>query len=103
MELSDNQGIDSRSVLSSLLGKDKIGTEILIQEARGIALRKGNWKYLEHGKKENQKGELYNLTKDIGEKHNLVDEEKERAAEMRKLLYKLINSKKGVRQELKDK
>ncbi|BDS07288.1 arylsulfatase [Oceaniferula spumae] len=98
IELGADQGIDSRNVLPSLLGKEKDGTRYLIEEARGLALRDGDWKFIAAGKK--GKGQLFNLAEDVGEKKNLIDQEKERADKMRELLNKLKNSKKGVRAEL---
>jgi len=98
VKLNAGQAIDSRSVLPALLGKDKVGTRLLIEEARGNALRDGDWKFIATGKK--GKGQLYNLAEDVGEKKNLIGEEKEQAAKMRKTLQKLVKSKKGVRAEL---
>lgn len=105
IDLSEDQGIDSRSVLSALLGNDQVGTETLIEEGSVIALRKGNWKYIPAGKRKfqkPQKAELYNLAEDIGEQKNLLGKESERANSMNKLLNRLVKSEKGVRHELKN-
>jgi hypothetical protein len=48
------------------------------------ALREGNWKLIEH--LEDGRVELYDLTKDIGEKNDLAAAEPERAAQLRKKL-----------------
>jgi len=49
------------------------------------AVRDGNWKFIDE---RNGKQQLYNLTEDIGEKNNLADEQKSKAAKMEKLLDK---------------
>ena len=100
MPLTDDQGVDSRNILSTLLGEDQKGTEVLIQEARGLAIRKGQWKFIAPVKGKGNKGQLYNLATDIGERKNLINQEGQRAAEMQKLLNRLVNTKKGVRAEL---
>ena len=78
----------------------------MIEEARGLALRKGPWKYIpgksvkvwEAKKKGKQpKTELYNLDSDPGEQKNLVDEKPQVAKEMAELLEKLKNAEGGVR------
>ena len=44
------------------------------------AVRKGDWKLIYfYG---TQKAELYNLREDIGEQHNLVDKQPDKAAEL---------------------
>lgn len=102
VQLEENQGIDSRSVLSSLLGNDQVGTEILIQEAGVKALRKGHWKYISANKPKREEAQLYNLAEDIGEQNNLLDQEKQRASQMKKLLDRLTQTKKGVRAKLSE-
>ena len=109
MELADDQGIDSRSALDAMLGKSDQGREYMIEEARGLALRKGPWKYIPgksvkvwdsgaKGKKTKQpKTELYNLDSDPGEQKNLIDEHPKVAEEMAALLEKLKNAEGGVR------
>ncbi|MBK1831974.1 arylsulfatase [Verrucomicrobiaceae bacterium R5-34] len=99
IELAADEAIDSRNVLPALLGEDQVGTRLLIEEARGKALRDGDWKYIAPSGKKG-KGELYNLATDVGERRNLIGKEKQRAAEMSATLQKLVQSKQGVRAEL---
>ena len=101
VDLAADQGIDSRNVWPALMGEDPVGTPILIEEARGVALRQGNWKYIA-GRGKNP-GELYDLSKDIGEQENLISSEGERALKMKALLDSLVNDDKGVRQALASK
>ena len=102
IDLTADQGIDSRNVWPALTGKDHAGTQILLEEARGNAIRQGNWKFIPAVGKRG-KVRLYNLAVDVGEKNNLIATEKERAERMAKLLTQLVKSKKGVRHELRGK
>ena len=59
-----------------------------------VALRKGNWKYIEFSKhgwghKKGDKIELYDLSKDIGEKNDVIKKYPEIAREMKELLQKI--------------
>ena len=96
IELKDNQAIDSRNFLPALLGKDRKGLPYMIEEARGLAIRRGPWKYV-RGKGENP-GALYNLKTDIGEKNNVIKENEAVAKELKDLLQKLIDAEQGIRQ-----
>lgn len=95
---------DSFSFLPSLLEtKNKHGrTSMVTADAAGMhAIRLGDWKYIDDtppeglpenrlkGIKKNFKPQLYHLTKDPGEKENLVDENPEKAKEMLKALNKI--------------
>ena len=75
---------DSQNVLAALLGDSKQGREVLVEQANGLALRKGPWKYIE-GRKgmavlKNTNTEtgnallpqLYDLSKDPAEKDNVA-------------------------------
>lgn len=99
--LGAGQGIDSRDNLDALLGKDDQGTRVLIEEARGIAIRDGDWKFIPSGnrKKRNSAGRLYNLAADPGERDNVIGKHPERARKMQTLLRKVLSDK-GVRASL---
>jgi arylsulfatase A-like enzyme len=84
IELGENDAIDSRNMLPTLLGEDKQGLPFMLEEANGLALRKGNWKYIE-GKKQSA-GALYNLSDDIGEAKNVYRDHPEIATEMQRML-----------------
>ena len=56
----------------------------MIEEARGVALRRGDWKYVQvRGK---QAGELYNLALDVGEQNDLAESNAALARELHRLL-----------------
>jgi len=57
IELGEHQAIDSRNIMPALLGQDEHGQSFMIEEARGLALRRGAWKYIQ-GKGKNG-SELY--------------------------------------------
>lgn len=76
---------DSLNVLPALLGERKTGRDSLIEHANQISVRQGNWKYIppSGGPKVqggtgielgvDPKGQLYDLSKDLGETQNLHD------------------------------
>ena len=94
IKLADDEGIDSRDMLEALKGNDPKGLPFAIQEARGRALRIGNWKYLIHNKKKG--AELYDLSTDPGEQKDLAKEMPEKVKEMAAKLDELVKGK-GVR------
>ena len=100
--LQPDQAMDSRNVFPALIGQDQVGTSVLLEEARGVALRQENWKYIpaRSRKKKAQKAELYDLSKDPGEQNNVIDVHEQKARQMRALLDKLIKDKRGVRRVL---
>ncbi len=82
-EVPAGQARDSRNYLDALLGKDTKGAEIVLENARGqVAIRRGNWKYIDGNP------QLYDLSKDPGETNNIVDKFPEVAQEMKELLAK---------------
>jgi len=87
-------GIDGISIVPTLLGEQATGRkqkehEYLFWEHRGIwAARKGNWKAVLHPRKKNRKRqlELYDLSKDIGEKDDLAGKYPKIAAQMEAII-----------------
>ncbi|MBU6294729.1 MAG: sulfatase-like hydrolase/transferase, partial [Planctomycetes bacterium] len=89
---------DGRDHSPALLGTDRSGREVLVQQAGGLAVRKGPWKYIEprngparfpntNTESGNApKGQLFNLKEDPGETDNRIAREPVRAKEMAKLL-----------------
>ncbi|GAA4455221.1 sulfatase-like hydrolase/transferase [Nibrella saemangeumensis] len=85
--LAEKEAIDSQNLLTSLLDHTQPGRTWLLEESYTTSLRKGDWKYIEPLPKEKRlpdfmknKGveggfqhnpQLFNLSSDIGEKHNL--------------------------------
>ncbi len=95
IELKAHQAIDSRNSLSALLGRDDQGHAFMIEEARTLALRRDNWKYIQ-GKGKNP-DELYDLSSDIGEQRNVIKEHEALASDMKAMLEKLVAAKEGIR------
>ncbi|TLV00869.1 sulfatase family protein [Dyadobacter luticola] len=93
--------VDSFNTIDALLGKTKTGREYLIKQGGALSLTRGGWKYIEprEGKAiqeltntetgNNPKPQLYDLSKDIGEKTNVADKYpakvKAMAAELEKI------------------
>ena len=107
IDLPKDEAIDSQNSLKALLGEDSKGNGFIVEEARGIALRKGAWKFVpgkkakaskKKGKKgaKASKGQLYNLDADIAEMDNIIDKHPEKAKEMADLLEKIRISN-GIR------
>jgi arylsulfatase A-like enzyme len=93
IKISENDSVDSRNYLQTLLGKDKVGAKYIIEDGQGtLALRMGDWKYIapSHSKRKNQKARLYNLKKDVGEQYNLIDKNPEIAKDMKETLNQYI-------------
>lgn len=92
--LADNAGPDSLDTLKALLGESPSGRSELVEHARGLALRQGLWKLIEvsKGPARNQNTntefgnaatpQLYDLSTDIGEQHNIADQHPERVQAM---------------------
>lgn len=95
---------DSFNVLPALLGETKAGRESLVEHSRIVALRQGPWKYIEPGDgpkksrdtntelESDKLGQVYNLSKDLGETKNLGGKGSSRAAEMGKALQEIRNA-----------
>ncbi|MFT5882877.1 MAG: arylsulfatase A [Crocinitomicaceae bacterium] len=105
VKLADDEARDSRNMLQALLGKDSKGLPYMLEEASGVALRKGVFKYIPGRKAKKGKvsplGKLYDLSTDPGEKKNIAAANADKAKELHALLVKLHQSKVGVRNEAK--
>jgi len=99
---------DSQDVLPALLGQAPRGRTTLVEHASGLALRENNWKYIEPrgGPKRNQAtgtemgndpaGQLYDLAADLGETHNLIGTQSEKARELAAKLAEIRKPAPGV-------
>ncbi len=98
--LSGNEAPDSVNIMDALLGKSKKGREYLIEQAGTLSVLQGNWKYIEpsKGQKYNTltntetgndtQEQLYDLSKDFGEKNNLASQNPQKLAELKAILLK---------------
>jgi arylsulfatase A-like enzyme len=92
---------DTLNVLPALLGEAKEGRDHVVEHGNGLALRQGNWKYIEPTKGQrvnagtrtelgnDAQPQLYDLSKDLGEKNNLAAEQPTKVQEMKALLEKI--------------
>ena len=92
--LDAGAGPDSVDTMAALLGQSKQGRESVIEEAGGIALRRGPWKYIEPNKRQqisqetgieignSPEAQLYDLSKDPGETNNLAAELPDKVREL---------------------
>jgi arylsulfatase A len=96
VELPREEARDSRNSLKALLGQDPKGLDVMIEEAGGLALRRGEWKYIQSGKSRKKavagKGELYNLKQDVGESKNIIADHPEIAESMDRQLQEFVDS-----------
>jgi arylsulfatase A-like enzyme len=100
-KLAEADAPDSFDVMAALLGKSKTGRDHLVEYAGVLSLRVGNWKYIEPGRGARMNvntntelgndpaGQLYDLSRDPGERENLAarqpDKEKEMAARLEQI------------------
>jgi len=99
--LGENDAPDSFNVLPALLGRSKRGRDYVVEHARGLAIRAGNWKYIEptEGPKRSantntelgndSNPQLYELSKDPGETQNLAGQHPEQVKALQTRLDKL--------------
>ena len=102
-KLKPDDAPDSYDLLPVLLGKSSKGREVLVESAHTRALRMKNWKYiLPHDgpplyKAVNIKSglsrepQLYNLTDDPAEQHNLAGKNPKKTEKMKTLLENIMN------------
>ncbi|HEY2416156.1 MAG TPA: arylsulfatase [Pirellulaceae bacterium] len=99
-KLSADAAPDSLYTLPALLGESKHGRDLLVEHANGLALRKGDWKYVaapiagkKGGKTDVSKAPgvaaLYDLSADLAETKNLIDQRPEIAAQLAADLEKI--------------
>jgi arylsulfatase A-like enzyme len=93
-KLADADAPDSFDVLAALVGRDATGRDHLVQQASVLSLRQGAWKYIEpsQGPRMNTNtntetgndpaGQLYDLSRDLGERENVAAAQPERMRAM---------------------
>ena len=93
MSLPNDAGEDSQSFLPALTKTATVNrVPIIHHSSRGeFAIRDKQWK-LVMGSTKKRKQELYNLSNDPGEKHNLFDTQRERAKTLQQKLTHIVRS-----------
>lgn len=101
IELGEGDVPDSFNMLEALLGNSPTGREWLVEQARGLSIIKGDWKYIEpnNGARyarfvdielgNDTLPQLYKLVDDINEQNNLAFENPEKLEELRLLLEEI--------------
>jgi arylsulfatase A-like enzyme len=84
-KIPEGEAKDSRDELDTLLGKDKVGPEVILVQTNNTkaALRYKQWKFIP-----GKNPELYDLSKDVGEKKNLADSNPEMAKKLADMMQK---------------
>jgi arylsulfatase A-like enzyme len=106
IKLGDSDAVDSRNILSAFLGDRSEGLDYMIEESLHLALRSGDWKFVEATRVKTEVAKrrplpesLFNLDEDPGEHNNLIGQYPEKAEALRTLLKKLKEGN-GLRQSL---
>ena len=85
-----NHALDSRNYWDSFMGNDDQGADVVLEQAnkkeKGIAIRKGKWKFINTG---DEKFELYDLKNDPSEQNNIINMQPGIAEDLRGDLKKL--------------
>jgi arylsulfatase A-like enzyme len=99
----DGAGQDSENILAALLGESCRGRQTLVEDAFGLSLRDGDWKYIEpsggaakSGTTQielgnSKKPQLYRLDTDPGERNNLAEQFPEKLKHLQDKLEKIRN------------
>ncbi|MBI9061406.1 MAG: arylsulfatase [Marinilabiliaceae bacterium] len=109
-DLKDNEAPDSQDYLKTFLGQSSEGREIMLEESFTYSLRMGNYKYIHPSQSKAKrwinsiKGiesgivefpELYDLSKDKGEKRNIATENKKLVKQMQAELNHILEGEKS--------
>ena len=102
VKLADDEAIDSRNALHAILGHDQTGVHTMLEESFDLALRQGDWKYVEESQATWPaeaplvEEALFNLRSDPSEQSNLIKKHPSKVAELKSLLAEIQNGK-GMR------
>lgn len=97
VKLSAEEAWDSRNNMSAMLGEDAVGLPFMLEEAHGLALREGNWKFIPAMPRKGAGCQLYDLSDDPGESKNIAGLHPDRVKAMQQKLNKLRDARQGVR------
>ncbi|QNL51991.1 arylsulfatase [Olivibacter sp. SDN3] len=97
-EIKPGEAMDSQPMWDAFLGKASNGREYLVEHAGSLGVIKGEWKYIEPSEGpayakltdielgNAPKAQLYKLSEDLGEKHNIAEEHPEIVKELTDIL-----------------
>lgn len=97
-QLGENEAPDSQNQLAALLGRDRKGREYIIEDSGSKSIICGKWKYIKPSKGvayykytntesgNNPEAQLYDLSKDLGEKENLATKYPKMVAQLSAML-----------------
>ena len=94
VKVPEGQAIDSRDYLEAFIGNDERGAELILEQAKVVAIRKGAFKYFEgwggqmfrQPKNAKKQPKLFNVEEDQMERNNLAKEQPELVKELGELL-----------------
>ena len=101
VEIPEGEAPDSLPLLAALLGNSEQGRKTLVEHARALSLRDGNWKYIEPNQGPAvfgntdiesgffEKGALFNLAEDPAEQNNLANSHPEKFKKMKAKLARI--------------
>lgn len=99
--VTGDEAPDSYDMLDALLGKSKSGRRVLVQQGGSLSVVQDNWKYIEPGggaaflpstgieSGNSPNPQLYDLSRDPGEKNNIASQHPEKTKELSALLLKI--------------
>lgn len=91
-------GTDSRNYLDAFLGKDKEGRPYVMEFAGALSVSDGEWKYIVPNRKpaynkltdtelgNSPEEQLYHLTEDVGERHNVAPQHPDVVRRMKRII-----------------
>ena len=94
-------GLDSENTMAAFLGESPTGRTMLVEQATGLSLRAGRWKFIEPGdgpainaNTNTEMGtspqiQLYDLQTDLGERHNVAAQNPTRVKELQEELARI--------------
>jgi arylsulfatase A-like enzyme len=106
-KLEQNDAPDSLDLMPVFLGESKQGRRHLIEQAGGLALRLGQWKYIEPSKRPKMNAntntelgnetvaQLYDLAADPGETRNVTAQHPDKVEEMAAMLQRIRKGELG--------
>lgn len=92
IKLPENAGPDSRNYWNTLIGKDKVGADMIMEQVNtdaAVAIREGHIKYIHYRKYDDQ---MFDLNLDPSEKNNIIKDHPERAKELKERVMTLIDN-----------